>query len=181
VPRPVHATSHRSSPSGCQAAILPNPCRLRKNASTAGQNRPFIIGSIFGSPWRSNSGAICHQRFGDCDKRRATLTGVRPSATTASNFVTPTPRYSAAWTRRETARSKRAWKATDRIPPHRAVPAVRGGNRADPQSLQKSIRLSRGSMLRKQLPALSCVARKGHVVHQTVFRINHGGDHPRLV
>ena len=36
----------------------------------------------------------------------------------------------------ETARGKRAWKATGRIPSHRAVPAFRGGNCADPQSLQ---------------------------------------------
>jgi len=40
---------------------LPNPCRLRKNASTAGQKRPFIIGSIFGSPWRSSCGAMRRQ------------------------------------------------------------------------------------------------------------------------
>ena len=89
VPRRAHGTSHISSPSGCVATIFPNPCRLRKNASTAGQKRPFITGSIFGSPWRSSCGAIRRQCFSDCDKRRAISAsqGYRPWCLRVGAFV----------------------------------------------------------------------------------------------
>jgi len=47
------------------------PYRALKKATTAGQKRPPMRGSIFGKPSRSSWRTIPRQRFSDCDNRRA--------------------------------------------------------------------------------------------------------------
>jgi hypothetical protein len=102
-------------------------------------------------------------------------TGIRPSATISSNLVTPTPRYSAAWTRERPRRARQA----DRIPSHRAASAFRGGKscrsrkfKIDPIEPRADARPSlTGRLARRLSIAGELLAHRGHNVNIVIIAI----------